>query len=146
MKTVIYEVENILGFSYGLDQNHIRAKKKEDTMVYLDFSIKPSGEKHMYLQSKRMCILMEKTKSLFDAIAFFNKPYANPENPSHIRRPQFNNNKGFRMVIELNDSIVQMKNEEEGKEEKITLLLDSLYDSENRGDTTFGPGRSRLKI
>ena len=56
------------------------------------------------MQAKNLAITIEKENSLMDAINFLNKPYSNPEIPSYVRIPKFNNFKPFKMVIEVNDS------------------------------------------
>lgn len=68
-------------------------------MVYLNFSIKPNGEKLMYMQVKKVQVLLENTKGLIGMSSFFAKPFSISDIPEHVRQYKFNNCKPFKMLI-----------------------------------------------
>ena len=61
-------------------------------MIYLNFVIRPNGEKQMYMQAKKMEVLLENSKGLIGLSQFFGRPYAVSDVPEHVHRYKFNNN------------------------------------------------------
>ena len=96
---MIYNFEDILDFQHEINWDIVEMKKKEPNMVYLNFVIRPNGEKQMYMQAKKMQILLENSKGIIGLSKFFGRPYSITDVPEHIRRYKFNNNKPFKMLI-----------------------------------------------
>lgn len=101
----------------------------------------------MYLQAKKIEVLLENSKGLIGLSTFFGRPYSISDVPDHVRKYKFNNAKPFKMLIEVDDALAEIRAlNDEGKMEKISVLCDLVYDNENRGDTTIGPGISKMRV
>lgn len=68
-------------------------------MIYLNFVIRPNGEKQMYMQAKKIQVLMENSKGLLGLAQFFGRPYAVADIPENVKKFNFNNAKPFKMLI-----------------------------------------------
>lgn len=45
-------------------------------MIYLNFVIRPNGEKQMYMQAKKLEVLLENSKGLIGLSQFFARPFS----------------------------------------------------------------------
>lgn len=99
-------------------------------MIFLNFVIRPNGEKQMYMQAKKIQVLLENSKGLIGLSQFFARPFAVSDVPEHVRKYAFNNNKPFKMLIEVDDALAQIRAlNEQGKMERVSVLCDLVYDS-----------------
>lgn len=96
---MIFRIEDVLDFEHDINWPYVEVKKKEPDMIYLNFVIRPNGEKQMYMQAKKIEVLLENSKSLIGLAQFFGRPYSISDVPENVRRYKFNNAKPFKMLI-----------------------------------------------
>ncbi len=107
----------------------------------------------MYILAKDLVVTYTPNQGLLDLVGFLMKPYGPYQDfdPPFIAS-NFNNFRPAQIYLELKDSKLQMKKEIIQKDsnnfekivstEKISIVLDLIYNMENMGDMIKGPGKS----
>lgn len=61
------------------------------------------------MQAKKLEVLLENSKGLIGLSQFFGRPYAISDVPEHVRKYKFNNAKPFKMLIQVDDALAEIK-------------------------------------